>query len=196
MSNLVGTSVLGNRFITDPNLKTWIKIDNVVIGETPSYSYLSGNSKDIQSLLKNLYADPKVSVCLYNWSTGAYYTKTGYNLGNSSDYSTKGDFTSFVAVRDINIVGRTILGSTFVKDPNLTSWVKADNLVVGNSPEYSYLSGTNMDITKLLNSVFLDPKVSVCLYNWASGNYYLKTGYNLNNNSDYSGKLGFTTFES
>jgi hypothetical protein len=194
MSNLIGTYLLNKTFVQDPNLKSWVKIDNVVIGETPIYGYLSGNSKDIQTLLKNLLADPKVSVCVYNWSTGAYYTKIGYNLSNTSDYSAKSDFTTFVAVRDTSLIGKPVLGSTFVIDPNLPSWVKADNLVIGNSPEFSYLSGNNMDIRTLLNSVYLDPNVSVCLYNWATGNYYLKTGYNLNNNLDVSGKLGFTTF--
>jgi hypothetical protein len=192
--SILGKTILGKQFVQDPNLKSWVKIDDVVIGETPSYSYLSGNSKDIQALLKNLFADPKVSVCIYNWSTGAYYTKIGYNLSSGSDYSSKGGFTSFVAVRETPLEGRTILGSTFTRDPNLSQWLKADNLVVGNSPEYGYLSGTNLDIKSLLNSVISDPKVSVCLYNWATGNYYLKTGYNLNNNADVSGKLGFTTF--
>jgi mannan endo-1,4-beta-mannosidase len=194
MSDLDGKTLLNKSFIQDPNLKNWMKIDNIVIGETPSYGYLSGNSNDIQTLLKNLFADQRVSVCLYNWQTGAYYTKIGYNLGNTSDYSAKEGFTSFVAIREVAVLGKTILGSTFTKDPNLSSWLKADNIVVGNSPEYSYLSGTNKDITSLLNSIYSDPKVSVCLYNWVTGNYYLKTGFNLNNNADVSGKLGFTTF--
>ena len=194
MANLIGTKLFNNTFIQDPNLKNWIKIDGIVVGETPSYGYLIGDNKDIKGLLNNLFTDPKVSVCLYNWSTGAYYTKTGYNLNNSSDYSEKNDFTSFIAVRETSLEGKTILGSTFVKDPNLSSWIKADNIVIGNSHEFSYLSGNNTDIKSLLNSVFLDTKVSVCLYNWASGDYYLKTGFNLNNNSDISSKLGFTTF--
>lgn len=94
----------------------------------------------------------------------------------------------------MHLVGKNLFTKQFFADPEFPQWLTAHNLSVGNSPEFSYISGNNMDIQTLLNSAFSDPKVSICLYNWTTGNYWLKTGYNLNKNTDVSGRLGFTSF--
>ena len=64
----------------DPNTSDWIKVDNIVLGD--EFPYKSGVNKDIINLLFTLNLDTKVSVCLYKWSTGEYYTKTSYNITN------------------------------------------------------------------------------------------------------------------
>lgn len=92
------------------------------------------------------------------------------------------------------MIVKTLFSKQFYTDPEFPMWLTAHNLSAGNSPEFSYISGNSEDIQTLLKLAFIDPKVSLCLYNWATGNYWLKTGYNLNNSTDVSGRLGFSSF--
>jgi hypothetical protein len=194
-SVLLGTKLFGKTFIQDPNLKTWIKIDDVVMGDSVEYGYGNGTNGDIKNLLNTVFMDTKVSVCLYEWKSGKYYTKTGYKVNDGGDTKQKGGYTAFVAIRNsASLVGTSLLGSNFVKDPNFNNLIKIDGVVLGNNARYGYSGGTNGDIKAVLTKVFGDPKVRVCLYEWATGNYYTKTGYDLSDQSDYSKARGFTAY--
>jgi len=116
--NLVNTSFLGNTFVNDPNLKNWIKIDNVVLGNSSVFKYNSGNSLDIRALLTTLESDSKVIVCLYEWKTGNYYTKSGFNLSAPSDYSNNALFTAFIIKGRTNSIYVPTPGSLPVQTPD------------------------------------------------------------------------------
>lgn len=192
MYKLLGNSLLNNTFVKHPNLDSWLKIDNVVLGNSFEFSYLLGNNKDCVSLLKQMYLDYKVAVVLYEWKTGNYYLKTGFDINDKNDYSLNKEFTAFIAQR--NLLGTNLLGNTFVKDSNLDNWIKIDKIVIGNSYRFRYFSGNNKDCVSLLKSVSTDTKVVAVLYEWKTGNYYLKTGFDINNKNDYSINENFTTF--
>ena len=98
-TKLLDTTLLGRKFYADEKTANWIKIDSVVLGNSKKYGHKSGVEKNIGKLLDLLYDDKEVDVCLYKWSTGEYFTKTGFNISDSADYSLNRDFTAFVAVR-------------------------------------------------------------------------------------------------
>ena len=64
--NLIGTSVAGGVFEVDPKAE-WIKINNVVLGESPKYGYTNYQSKDIGALLDTVVKDSRVVVLIYEW---------------------------------------------------------------------------------------------------------------------------------
>ena len=93
--NLIGTSVAGGVFEVDPKAE-WIKINNVVLGESPKYGYTSYQSKDIGGLLDSVVKDSRVVVLIYEWSTGKAFAKSGFEVNNTQDCFAKTGYTSFV----------------------------------------------------------------------------------------------------
>src|SRR6476620_7428489 len=96
-------------------------------------------------------------------------------------------------IKEMSLFGRKLLGNDFVQDRN-ENFIKIDNVVMGNSPQFGYKTVTERDIGKLLYDESKDESVVCLLYNWDSGICYVKTGFDLNNESDYSNAIGYTTF--
>jgi mannan endo-1,4-beta-mannosidase len=93
--SLIGQRVAGGVFEADAKPE-WIKINNVVLGETPKYGYSSYQSKDIGGLLDQVVKDSRVVVLIYEWSTGKAFAKTGFEINNTKDCVAKSGYTSFV----------------------------------------------------------------------------------------------------
>lgn len=73
-------------------------------------------------------------------------------------------------------------------------WIKADNIIIGESNEYGYKEIKNKNITELLESLEKDDNVCVVNYSLSDGKAYIKTGFDKNNKNDYTFKDGFTCF--
>lgn len=93
----------------------------------------------------------------------------------------------------LSIIGTTLLGSLFLQDTN-PNFIKINGVVLGESSKYSYKSVYSRDISKLLNNVLSDTNVVCVLYDWKSGNAYMKTGYNFSDPLDYKHNPNFTTY--
>lgn len=215
MTSLIGTQLLGNTFVQDSN-PNYIKINGVVLGNTQAFGYTSGKNTDIGVLLTLLLKDPKIVVVLYNWSSGNYYTKTGFNLSNTTDHSLSSSYTAFIVSSRVTptmlgtttvtpiaptvtvtpvsslktLVGQTLLGNSFVTDTN-TYWEKINGVTMGET--YGYSSSTTKDIGSYLANMS-DPNVVVVLYNWTSGAIYTKKGFNLSNTQDSKINVGWSSF--
>lgn len=94
--NLVGTHLHGGIFVQDDNRKQWAKIDNVMIGESPSFEMRTVKSNDIGALLDKLIRTPEVASVAYNWNTKEAIIRSGFNIGLASDSIHRSGFTTFV----------------------------------------------------------------------------------------------------
>jgi chitinase len=94
ISELVGKTVLGFQFFQDTEVE-WARIDNITLGESEQYSYktFDGSAGDV---LDAAIQDTKVVALLYEWATGKAYSKTGFDLNNSTDIKSNPGFTTFV----------------------------------------------------------------------------------------------------
>ena len=92
-----------------------------------------------------------------------------------------------------SLVGISLLGQTFVQDPN-PLFVKINGVAIGESSQFGYNTLTNMNITSLLFQAIQDSNVVCIVYNWTSGVGYLKSGFNLSVSSDSKLAPGYTTF--
>ena len=125
MTSLIRTTLLGSQFIADPNFKEWMKIDRVVMGETSKFGYRSGQNKDIGSLLRQLLNDPVVVVCLYNWSTGNYYLKSGFDMNSSTDSAVNASYTTFIVIPRVqSSFLKTVAPSASIPTPTTSKFVK------------------------------------------------------------------------
>lgn len=102
----INNTLLGSTFVQDPN-PNYIKIDNVVLGETASYGYNVVNTNDIGALLLSSLNDNNIVVIVYNWSQKVAYIKTGFNLNDSTDFKTSAGFTSFIVTNRISAANLT-----------------------------------------------------------------------------------------
>ena len=96
----------------------------------------------------------------------------------------------------MSLVGKTILGNTFVQDPK-NDWIKIDNVGVGESSKYGYGTLVSSDIGGLLDKCLADPKIVVVIYEWKTGNAYIKTGFDIDKNgipTDVKIANGYTSF--
>jgi mannan endo-1,4-beta-mannosidase len=93
--SLIGQTFLGQHFIQDtkPN---WIKINGIVMGESPQFGYNTYQSDDIGQLLDTLYLDTNVVCVLYNWNTHFAYAKSGFQITNNKDSSINTEYTTFI----------------------------------------------------------------------------------------------------
>lgn len=98
---MLGTYLLGSQFLPHSN-PNWIKINGIVIGESPKFAYKISWSRDIDSLLNTLYKDPCVTCVLYHWKTGDAYIKTGFDLSDKSDYKYNSEYTTFILENKIH----------------------------------------------------------------------------------------------
>lgn len=211
--DLVSKTVLGFQFFQDTKPQ-WARIDNVTIGESELYRYNSFDGPVIGNVLDSAFADDKVVLVLYEWSTGKAYTKTGFNLSDASDSKSNPGFTTFVIKNRVtssmlsqiipiqqqspvitppsqNLLGKDILGYTVIQDTK-DRWLKLDNVTMGDT--FNYQSYNSSNIGDLLDQVIGDPNVAVLLYNWKTGDAYAKTGFDINNSNDTKVNLDFTSF--
>lgn len=101
MSQLVNKSFLNSVFVQDA-INDFIKIDNVIVGETPEFGYDTKINDDIGQLLQNCLNDGNIVAILYNWNDKIAYTKRGFNLSVSSDSKQVAGFTTFIVKNRIS----------------------------------------------------------------------------------------------
>jgi hypothetical protein len=99
-NSIIGTNFLGN-LVQQDSRSDWLKIDNVVIGESDQYKYIKVSS-DIGSILDKYSTDSKTTVVNYNWKYKQAYIKTGFNPKLKNDCINKKDFTTFIKKSKIN----------------------------------------------------------------------------------------------
>lgn len=95
MSYLIGSSLLGNDFVQDTN-PSWIKINNVVLGESSAFGYKHVINDNITNLLNTSITDTNIVVINYEWKTGNAYIKSGFDITDSNDYKINNNYTSFI----------------------------------------------------------------------------------------------------
>src|SRR6476661_2578191 len=95
MSELVGKTLLGNKFVQDPK-QDYIKIDGVSLGKSDKFGYKTDKPNGIGDLLDKLLLDNKAAVIVYDWDKKIAYIKTGFDLNDASDYSLKEKSTTFI----------------------------------------------------------------------------------------------------
>jgi mannan endo-1,4-beta-mannosidase len=96
----------------------------------------------------------------------------------------------------MSLIGKTLFGNAFIQDTK-KEWIKIDNVTVGESPQYGYTSLNTKDIGGLLDRSLNDQKITVIIYEWATGKAYTKTGFNVDKNgipTDVKSIKGFTSF--
>lgn len=93
----------------------------------------------------------------------------------------------------MSIIGKKLLGSTFVQDPK-QEWAKINGVCVGESPQYGYMSAVSKNIGQLLDRMLKDQNVVVVVYNIKSGAAYIKKGCNINDPSDSKANKDFVSF--
>ena len=98
--SIIGSNFLDN-IIKQDIRNDWIKIDNVVCGESVMYSYKSVLD-DIGSVLDACLLDSKAVVVNYNWTSGKAYIKTGFNPKLKNNCINKSDFTVFIKKNKLN----------------------------------------------------------------------------------------------
>ena len=91
------------------------------------------------------------------------------------------------------LTGKFLLGSQFIQDTD-TDWIKINGVVMGESYKFSHKISWSRNIKKLLESLSNDTTVVCVLYEWKSGYAYIKTGFDLNDKTDYARNPEFTTF--
>lgn len=138
--SLIGKSLLGSPFIQDPKPE-WIKIDGVVMGESDKFAYKTSSSKDIGSLLDSLSEDSHIVCVVYDWKTGAAYTKSGFDINDSSDYTHVENFTTFIfkdRIPDNSKTTPTTTPTTTTTSESSSSFVtwKNNNFVCDNKTFY------------------------------------------------------------
>lgn len=91
---LTGKTFLGN-LIQQDKRKDWIKIDNVVCGESRQYGHKEV-ANDIGSVLDKYVSDPNTVVVNYDWVHNKAFLKTGFNPKIGNDCTTKIGYTVFI----------------------------------------------------------------------------------------------------
>lgn len=100
--SLINTTFLGSVFKQDPKPE-WIKIDGVVMGESPQYGYKVINSPSIGAILDSLINDRNAKCVVYNWKTAIGYVKSGFDMKNSLDSAKNPEYTTFIPKRAIPV---------------------------------------------------------------------------------------------
>ena len=93
--SLFGRKLLDNDFVQDRN-ENFIKIDNVVMGNSSQFGFKTVTERDIGKLLYDESKDESAVCFLYNWDSGICYVKTGFDLNNPDDYSIATGYTTFI----------------------------------------------------------------------------------------------------
>ncbi|MGL5935421.1 MAG: PT domain-containing protein [Cetobacterium sp.] len=116
MTELLGQSFLGSTFTQDPK-NEYIKIDGVVLGESPKYGYKTIKSDDIGKILDDCINDKNSSVILYNWEEKVAYVKSGFDLSLEGDSKVKPGFTTFIEKKRISKKNKLYFKDTPVQEP-------------------------------------------------------------------------------
>lgn len=93
----------------------------------------------------------------------------------------------------MSLVGKTLLGRTFIQDSR-KDWVKIDGVVVGESSKYGYKAVVSRDVGSLLDESLKDSLVVAVVYNWKTGNAFIKTGMDVSSVSDSKINADYTSF--
>lgn len=112
--SLINTTFLGSVFKQDPKPE-WIKIDGVVMGESPQYGYKVINSPSIGAILDSLINDRNAKCVVYNWKTAIGYVKSGFDMKNSLDSAKNPEYTTFIPKRAIPVTVPTPVLTNFSK---------------------------------------------------------------------------------
>lgn len=99
--SFINKNLLGSTFVQDSN-PNYIKIDNVVLGNSAKYGYSTVNTNDIGTLLQNSMQDGNIVVIIFNWAQNIAYIKNGFDLTDSTDCAVNTGFTSFVLISKIS----------------------------------------------------------------------------------------------
>jgi hypothetical protein len=94
-------------------------------------------------------------------------------------------------VQQVSLLGQTLLGQPFIQDNN-ANYLKIDGVAMGNTFGYKTIQG--MDIGNILTTNLSDQSVVCLVYNWTTGDCYIKSGFNVNDTGDYKLAQGYTTF--
>lgn len=76
----------------------------------------------------------------------------------------------------------------------MNNWITINNCVLGNSQKFGYQSGTTNNIMTSLPIFLQDKNVVVVLHNKFNGACYLKTGYDITSQGDYSINNEYTAY--
>jgi hypothetical protein len=93
----------------------------------------------------------------------------------------------------MSIIGKKLLGATFVQDPK-QDWAKINGVCIGESQQYGYMTAVSRNIGQLLDRMLKDTAVVVVVYNMKNGNAYIKKGCNINDPSDSKVNKDYVSF--
>jgi mannan endo-1,4-beta-mannosidase len=93
----------------------------------------------------------------------------------------------------MSIVGKTIKSGKVVQD-NRKEWLKIDGVCLGETSKFGYSSTSSKDIGAILDKMLKDEKVVAVVYNWKTGQAFMKTGIDIDNNEDSKINQDYTTF--
>jgi chitinase len=91
---VVGTVFLGTVIQQDQRTE-WIKIDNVVCGNSAQYGYTEIKN-NVGDVLDKYVTDSHAVVVNYNWDTGYAYIKSGFSPSTKNDCSNDGKYTAYI----------------------------------------------------------------------------------------------------
>lgn len=107
MAQLIGKTFRGSTFVQDP-IAEFIKIDGVVLGESPQYGYKIMNNTRVTPILRACLLDQNVVAIVFNWKAGVAYIKTGINFDVAADSTLNKEYTTFLVssrVRSLTLPG-------------------------------------------------------------------------------------------
>jgi mannan endo-1,4-beta-mannosidase len=201
MTNLIGTSLLGNKFIQDTNAN-FIKIDNVAVGDSQKYGYDTKKGV-IGEMINIALGDPKIVVVIYDWSSNTGYFKSGFDIDDNADSKSVPGFTSYIVKSRIsrttsvsvstpiqsNIA--TILDQRIFNTPfqyHSDTYVKIVGVTLGGSDYFK------VDTKKDSIDAILATGVNTVVYNTDNGIGYIKSGFNLSDPTDSCISPIYTTY--
>jgi hypothetical protein len=198
------TKLLGKIFEHEQD--HWLKIRGIKIGISPQFNYKKLETFDqsnIKNLLDECYKDKNIVAVLYNWSNGIAYIKNGIDIKNPDDSIRDSMYTSFlvkprsshenipkpIECSSKENMGDKLIGVKFMKNifekHSRPEWVQIKGVCIGRSSRFSYKIEKNDNIEKILDKYLIDVKAVVIVYNKVTETSYIKSGFNLDIETDY-----------
>lgn len=82
---------------------------------------------------------------------------------------------------------------SFQQDPN-PLYAKINQITIGESHQFGYDTKNSKDIGSLLQQCYYDHNIVAVIYNWKTGDAFLKNGFDLSNPGDYKVNQDYTSF--
>lgn len=133
--SLIGTYFLNSEFIQDTNPE-FVKINDVLLGESSKYGYRTVQNYDIGKLLSDQLKDQNVVCILYNWGSGTAYIKKGFDTSVASDSAKRSGFTTFIVKNKIP----QFYKNTEVKLWTLSTWYNIGDRISYNGVQYTCIN--------------------------------------------------------